>query len=61
MEFGFYSTKIQSVGLRKRPCYHNPSEKVYVTIANISQSLLHIMTGKQPAWNEEIASLSPYV
>jgi len=27
-EFGFYSTKIQSVGLRKRPCYHYPSEKV---------------------------------
>jgi len=35
----------------------------HVTVTNISQSLPHIMAGKQLAyiWYEEITSLSPYV
>jgi len=38
-----YSKKIELVGLRKCPYYHDD-----VTIINISQSLLHNMAKKQP-------------
>jgi len=42
-----YSNKIESVGLRKYPYYHYLAKKSDVTITNISQSLPHIMEGKQ--------------
>jgi len=53
--------RIESAGLRKRPYYHHLTKNV--ATANISQSLTHIMAGKQLAeiWYEEITSLSPYV
>ena len=59
-----YSNKIESLGLRKCPYYRYLSKKVTdVTLTNISQSLLHIMAGKQLAkiWYEEITSLLPCV
>ena len=53
-----YSNNIESAGLRV-----SVDLKSDVTITNISQSLSHIMAGKQlvQTWYEVIASLSLYV